>query len=64
MMPGTRASSISVAASVMQKIGLIEYSRGRMKIRDRVGLTGGACECYQVVKDEYLRLGLAASLTG
>ena len=57
-MLGTRPSSISIAAGVMQKSGFIEYSRGRMKILDRTGLAGVACECYQVVKDEYLRLGL------
>jgi CRP-like cAMP-binding protein len=55
---GTRASSISVAASVLQKDGLIAYRRGRMKIQDRAGLAGVACECYRVVNDEYLGLGL------
>jgi CRP-like cAMP-binding protein len=58
MMLGTRPSSISIAASEMQKSGLIEYSRGRMKIRNRAGLVEAACECYQVVNNEYLRLGL------
>jgi CRP-like cAMP-binding protein len=55
---GTRPSSISLAASALQKGGFISYSRGFMKIRNRVGLVGAACECYQVVNNEYLRLGL------
>ncbi len=58
MMLGTRPSSISLAASVLQKGGLIAYSRGQMMIQDRAGLEQAACECYQVVKDEYFRLGL------
>jgi len=61
IMLGTRPSSISVAASQMQKSGLIQYSRGRMKIRNRAGLVEAACECYQVVNNEYLRLGLIPS---
>jgi CRP-like cAMP-binding protein len=58
MMLGTRPSSISVAASALQKGGLISYSRGSMKIQNRVGLVEAACECYQVVNNEYLSLGL------
>jgi len=58
MMLGTRPSSISVAASALRKGGLIAYSRGLMRIRNRPGLVEAACECYQVVNKEYLRLGL------
>lgn len=56
MMLGTRPSSISVAASGLQKAGLISYSRGLMKIQDRAGLAEAACECYQAVNDEYSRI--------
>jgi CRP-like cAMP-binding protein len=58
MMLGTRPSSISVAASALRKGGLIAYSRGLMRIRNRPGLVEAACECYQFVNNEYLRLGL------
>jgi CRP-like cAMP-binding protein len=58
MMLGTRPSSISVAASALQKGGLISYSRGLMRIQNRAGLVEASCECYQVVNNEYLRLGL------
>jgi CRP-like cAMP-binding protein len=57
MMLGTRRSSVSVAAGVLQKAGLIEYKRGRLTIQDRAGLVKAACECYGVVNEEYLRLG-------
>jgi CRP-like cAMP-binding protein len=58
MMLGTRPSSISVAASALKKSGLISYSRGLMRIKDRDGLIEAACECYHVINKEYLRLGL------
>jgi len=58
MMLSTRSSSISVAASGLQKGGLIAYNRGLMRIQNRPGLVERACECYQVVNNEYLRLGL------
>jgi uncharacterized phage-like protein YoqJ len=40
----------------LQRLGLIEYSRGRIVVLDRVGVEMHACECYQVVKKEYERL--------
>jgi hypothetical protein len=35
-----------VAAVVLQKAGIISYSRGRVKIADRRRLEAAACECY------------------
>jgi CRP-like cAMP-binding protein len=57
MMLGARASSISNAASVLQKSGLITYSRGQMRIQNRAGLIDASCECYKVVNNEDLRIG-------
>jgi hypothetical protein len=37
-------------------LGLIRYTRGRVKVLDRTGMEAGACECYQVIKTEYDRL--------
>jgi hypothetical protein len=45
-MLGTRRSSVTVAAGVLQKAGLITYKRGHVKIEDRAGLVDAACECY------------------
>ena len=58
MMLGTRRSSLTLAAGILQKAGFIEYSRGRVQIKNRDGLKGAACECYAIVDDEYRRLGL------
>jgi CRP-like cAMP-binding protein len=57
-MLGTRRSSVTVAAGILQKAGLITCTRGRVSILDHAGLAEAACECYQVVHDEYVRLGL------
>jgi len=57
-MLGTRRSSVTVAAGMLQKAGIITCSRGRVAILDHARLAGAACECYQVVHDEYVRLGL------
>jgi CRP-like cAMP-binding protein len=57
-MLGTRRSSVTVAAGILQKAGLICCTRGHVSILDNAGLADAACECYQVVHDEYVRLGL------
>jgi CRP-like cAMP-binding protein len=48
-MLGTRRSSVTVAAGVLQRAGLIRYVRGSIKIADRQGLEEASCECYQLL---------------
>jgi CRP-like cAMP-binding protein len=48
-MLGTRRSSVTVAAGTLQKAGLIAYTRGEVRIVDRRGLEGAACECYEIM---------------
>jgi CRP-like cAMP-binding protein len=55
-MLGVRRPSVTVAAGVLQKAGLISYSRGKLEILDRRGLEAGACECYEIVRQETERL--------
>lgn len=55
---GARRTSITLAAGRLQQAGLIEYTRGNMIIKDRNGLENVACECYQVIREEYARLQL------
>ena len=58
IMLGTNRSSVTIAAGMLQKAGLIEYSRGRVRIENREGLEKAACECYAIVHEEYVRLKL------
>jgi CRP-like cAMP-binding protein len=55
-MLGVRREGVTEAAGRLQKLGLIEYSRGHIVVLDRAGVEKHACECYQVVKKEYERL--------
>jgi CRP-like cAMP-binding protein len=57
-MMGTDRSTVSLAASVMQKEGIIEYVRGAVKIVNRRKLEQSACECYGVIKQFEDDLGL------
>ena len=55
-MLGVRRASVTVAAGVLQKAGMIRYSRGKVRILDRAALEAAACECYRITRDEYARL--------
>jgi CRP-like cAMP-binding protein len=51
-MLGARRSTVSVSAGILQRAGLIRYTRGHVTIVDRDGLEAVACECYAVIKAE------------
>jgi CRP-like cAMP-binding protein len=55
-MLGVRREGVTEAASKLKNAGVIEYSRGRIRVLDRAGLEAAACECYAIVRDEYARL--------
>lgn len=50
-MLGNRRTSVSVEAAKLQKLGLIQYKRGKVDIVDREGLLRKSCECFRVVRD-------------
>jgi len=52
-MLGTRRSSVTLAAGVLQKGGMISYTRGKVTILNRRGLEESACECYRLIQ-QYL----------
>ena len=49
-MLGTRRSSVTVAAGILQKGGMITTSRGDVQIVDRRKLEDAACECYGIMQ--------------
>jgi CRP-like cAMP-binding protein len=57
-MLGTDRPSVSVAAGIFQKEGLIEYTRGAVKIVNRKKLENSACECYEVIRQYDGEIGL------
>lgn len=54
---GVRRETVTACALRLQKSGLIRYARGHLAILDRRGLEGQSCECYEVVRLAYERLG-------
>ncbi len=57
-MLGTDRPSVSLAAGVLQKKKLIEYTRGAVKIVNRKKLESSACECYGITQQYNGELGL------
>lgn len=55
-MLGARRSTVTVAAGLLQRQGMIEYKRGKIRITNRPSLESAACECYQIVRAAYERL--------
>jgi CRP-like cAMP-binding protein len=56
MMLGARRTTVTVVAGALQRSGLIEYRRGRVKILDRESLEAAACDCYKVTQQLYVNL--------
>jgi len=55
-MLGVRREGVTDAAGKLQKLGVIEYSRGHITVLSRPRLEQLSCECYAVVKTETDRL--------
>ncbi len=51
-MLGTRRASVSVAAGVLQKAGMIKYTRGSVTIRNRPKLEAASCDCYDIISKQ------------
>jgi CRP-like cAMP-binding protein len=57
-MLGAPRTTVTLAAGLLHRAGMIDYSRGIVTVKDRAALEGSACECYQVVRQEFQRLSL------
>ncbi len=49
-MLGSGRPSVTVAAGALQRAGIIEYTRGMVKVLSRSALEGAACECYEAIQ--------------
>ncbi|MDQ2767563.1 MAG: Crp/Fnr family transcriptional regulator [Gemmatimonadota bacterium] len=52
-MLGVHRPAVTLAAGVLQSAGYIKYSRGTIRVTDRVGLEEASCSCYQATRDDY-----------
>jgi CRP-like cAMP-binding protein len=50
-MLGVRRPAVTVAIGVLEKAGLIEHRRARIRVADRGGLEAAACECYRLIRE-------------
>lgn len=50
LMLGVRRVGVTMAASALQRSGVIEYHRGSLTVLDRPGLIAQACSCYEADK--------------
>jgi CRP-like cAMP-binding protein len=55
-MLGVRRTGVSEVASALQRSGLIQYRRGRVRITGRAALEATACECYGLDRDRFRQL--------
>lgn len=51
-MLGVPRTNVTMRASALQQKGLIQYSRGKIRIINPRGLEEAACECYGMVREE------------
>jgi CRP-like cAMP-binding protein len=49
-MLGTSRPIVTTTAGIFKRKGLIEYSRGKLRILDVAGLARVSCECYSTIK--------------
>jgi CRP-like cAMP-binding protein len=52
-MLGIRRPSVSIAMSGLHRAGYIAYKRGKVAVLERDGLEKAACECYNVVRQQF-----------
>jgi hypothetical protein len=52
-MLGVHRPSVSIAAGMLQKAGMMTYVRGTIAIIDRKALEEASCACNQLIKKQY-----------
>lgn len=52
-MLGVQRPTLSTAASILQRAGLIKYRYGKMTITNPEGLSAGSCECLELMESQF-----------
>ena len=55
-MLGVHRPTVTIAAGMLQKAGLITYKYGTLTITNPEGLIDGACECYALMEREFEKI--------
>lgn len=58
IMLGVRRPTVTVVMGRLQESGLVSSRYGRIRVLKRPGLEQASCECYEVIKEHFHRLGL------
>ena len=58
VMLGVHRPTVTVVLRALQREGLITSRYGRIRILKRKRLEAASCECYGVIRDHFVRLGL------
>lgn len=56
IMLGVQRTGVSLAMNILQRAGLVRYSRGIVTITDRRALEATSCECYVAIHSQLDRL--------
>lgn len=54
-MLGLRRAGVTEAANTLRSRRLIDYSRGRLRVRDAAGLARASCSCYSIINAVFKR---------
>lgn len=58
-MLGVHRPAVSLAASALQRAGIISYRRGIITVLDRAALEEASCSCYRIGRDAFERARLS-----
>lgn len=50
---GTRRAGVTSAATTLRDRGVIDYTRGHIRVLDRGAMEAAACECYGALKENF-----------
>jgi CRP-like cAMP-binding protein len=55
LMLGTRRATVTAIAHNLKEAGIINYTRGKLRVTDRQRLEACSCDCYRLIKDQTVR---------
>ena len=55
-MLGVHRPAVTVAAGMLQRAGIIQYTRGKVRVIDRPALERAACDCYETTRRSFEEL--------